>query len=101
MTADAPLDPQDLARLRTLTAGRSKAQLGELVAGVGAKAMTSALAGLPVRAATRELIRQHLGADPVACICKPGWGHRSGLKREPSDSERVFDCPATGPGGVP
>jgi len=60
MSADAPLDPQDLARLRTLAGGRSKAQLAELVAGVGAKSMVAALAGLPVRAATRELIRQHL-----------------------------------------
>ena len=65
MTADAPLDPQDLARLRALAAGRSKAALGELVPGVGAKAMVAALAGLPVRAATRELIRQHLAGRPA------------------------------------
>ena len=60
MTADAPLDPQDLARLRALAEGRTKAQLAELVSGVGAKAMVAALAGLPVRAATRELIRREL-----------------------------------------
>jgi len=60
MTADAPLDPQDLARLRSIAAGCSKAALGEFVSGVGAKAMVAALAGLPVRTATRELIRHAL-----------------------------------------
>lgn len=94
MSADAPLDPQDLERLRALAAGRPKAQLGELVSGVGAKAMIAALAGLPVRAATRELIRRALEVRAAAdrrhsqiCLC-------------PASSEYDPPCPRHGVLGI-
>lgn len=65
-TGDAPLDPEQLAQLRSAAAGKTRAERGRLIPGVGREGMAQALAGLPVRPATRALIR--LGLERLANI---------------------------------
>lgn len=71
-TGDAPLDPEQLAQLRSAAAGKTRAERGRLIPGVGREGMAQALAGLPVRPATRALIRLGLArlaassSDPLA-----------------------------------
>lgn len=63
-TGDAPLELEQLTQLRSVAAGKTRAERGRLIPGVGREGMAQALAGLPVRPATRALIR--LGLERLA-----------------------------------
>lgn len=82
-TGDAPLEPTQLAQLRAAVAalkGRSSREAA--FPNVGRNGMAQALAGLPVRPATRALIRLGLerltekATAPLNGASVPGDGRR-------------------------
>lgn len=106
-TGDAPLDPEQLAQLRSAAAGKTRAERGRLIPGVGREGMAQALAGLPVRPATRALIRlglERLAAsrtDPIAQALE-GVLDESTSKAFPKPvCPRCLDIEPGSPGGNP
>ena len=86
-TGDAPLELGQLTQLRSVAAGKTRAERGRLIPGVGREGMAQALAGLPVRPATRALIR--LGLERLAAKAMTAFSRAS----VPGDETRKPVCP--------
>lgn len=86
-TGDAPLELEQLTQLRSAAAGKTRAERGRLIPGVGREGMAQALAGLPVRPATRALIR--LGLERLAAKAMTTFNRAS----VPGDETRKPACP--------